>query len=76
MTRVLSGFVLLLLHLPVFAQSAPEPPVESNLMGTAIFGILFVVLCVGFIWMVWRNDKNQKKKEKEAEHRGAAGPTA
>jgi hypothetical protein len=76
MTRILSGIILLLLQFQAYAQSAPEPPAESNLMGTAIFGVLFVGLCVGFGWMVWKNDKNQKKKAKESEHHRTAGPAA
>ncbi|TMH49351.1 MAG: hypothetical protein E6H50_08865 [Betaproteobacteria bacterium] len=42
---------------------APEPAVEPNTLATAIFLVLFVGFCAGFVWMVWRN--KDKKKEKE-----------
>jgi len=44
---------------------APRLPsrVEPNTLATAIFLVLFVGFCAGFVWMVWRN--KDKKKEKE-----------
>ncbi len=65
MTRIPSALLLALAHFSAYADVAPEPPVETNYLGTLIFGILFVGLCVGFVWMVWRNEKNQKGKAKE-----------
>ncbi len=52
----------LFMSLPVAqAQTAP-PPLEETAgpMGAVIFGILFVLFCVGFAWMVWRGDKTKK----------------
>ncbi len=59
MERFLPGFIAFSLLLPAHAQ-APEPPVESNTLGTIIFLVLFVGFCVGFVWMVWRKDKEKK----------------
>ncbi len=59
MKRFLPGFIAFSLLLPAHAQ-APEPPVESNALGTIIFLVLFVGFCVGFVWMVWRKDKEKK----------------
>ncbi len=61
MKRLLPGFIALSLLLPAHAQT-PEPPVESNTVGTIIFLVLFVGFCAGFVWMVWRN-KDKGKKE-------------
>lgn len=44
-------------------QAADTPPAESSgSMGTIIFGILFLGFCIGFVWLVWRNEKKQKKE--------------
>ena len=61
MKRFLPGFIAFSLLLPAHAQT-PEPPVESNTVGTIIFLVLFVGFCAGFVWMVWRN-KDKGKKE-------------
>jgi len=76
MIRILSALALALVHFSAYADVAPEPPIETNYVGTAIFGVLFVGLCVAFVWMVWRNDKIQKRKAKEEGHGRAAGPTS
>ena len=54
---------LLALPLSVLAQNGavPEPPVESNPVGTLVFVVLFVGFCVVFGWMVWRNKGKEKK---------------
>lgn len=66
MARILSA---LLLFLPLYSTyavtSAENPPAESSgLMGTIIFGIIFFGFCIGFVWMVWRNEKKQKQEPK------------
>jgi len=63
MARLLSAFSLLLVYCSAFAEIAPEPPVQSNTVGFILFGILFLAMCVGFIWLVVWNDKKQKAKE-------------
>ncbi len=65
MSRIPLALLLALAHFSAYADVAPGPPVETNYLGTLSFGILFLGLCVGFVWMVWRNEKNQKGKAKE-----------
>jgi hypothetical protein len=61
MKRFLPGLTAFLLA-SANAQT-PEPPVESNPMGTIIFAVLFVGFCVVFVWMVWRNKDKGKKQD-------------
>jgi hypothetical protein len=63
MARLLSAFSLLLVYGSAFAEIAPEPQAQSNTVGFILFGILFLAMCVGFIWLVIWNDKKQKTKE-------------
>jgi hypothetical protein len=75
-TKLLATLLLALLHGAANAQdAAANAPVEaSNLLGTAIFGFIFVGMCVGFVWLVWWNDKKQKQKQlKEQEKTGHSG---
>jgi hypothetical protein len=76
MTRILSGFSLFLICSLACAQNAAtEPAVESNMMGFIGFGVLFLVMCVGFVWLVIWNDKKQKAREL-LEQDAAQGKTA
>ena len=61
MKKFLPGVIAFSLLLPAHAQT-PEPPVESNTLGTIVFVLLFVGFCAGFIWMVWWN-KDKENKE-------------
>jgi hypothetical protein len=65
MTRFLSALSALSLYL-VFsiahAEVPAEAPAQSNMVGFIGFGVFFVALCVGFIWLVVWNDKKQKAK--------------
>ena len=74
MTRILSGLSLLLFYCSAYAQSAaandPEP---ASLTGVIIFVVLFVVCCVGFIWMVYAAEK--KKKQGNMKEPNASGKT-
>jgi hypothetical protein len=63
MARLLSALSLLLIYGSAFAEIAPEPPPQANTLGFILFGVLFVVMCVGFVWLVIWNDKKQKAKE-------------
>ena len=63
MARLLSAFSLLLVYCSAFAEIAPEPAAQSNTLGFILFGVLFLAMCVGFIWLVIWNDKKQKTKE-------------
>jgi hypothetical protein len=60
MKRILYG-IALLPYLSAHAQ-APEPAVEPNTLATAVFLVLFVGFCAGFVWMVWRK-RDKKPKE-------------
>ena len=61
MKRFLAGSIATFLFASAHAQ-APEPAAEPNMLGTAIFLVLFVGFCAGFVWMVWRK-KEDKPKE-------------
>jgi hypothetical protein len=61
MKKLLAGSIALCLLASAHAQT-PEPPIESNPMGTIIFGVLFVGFCVVFAWMVWRNKGKKEDK--------------
>ncbi len=65
MIRWLSAVSLLLAGLPAFAEIAGEAPTSEQFgtLGFVLFGILFVAMCVGFVWLVIWNDKRQKAKE-------------
>ena len=63
MARVLSGFLLLLLLCSAYAEDAAVE--SSGLASTIIFLILFVGSCVGFIWLVWRNEQKAKQKREQ-----------
>jgi hypothetical protein len=61
-TKLLVTLVLAFLHAVANAQdvAADAPVAEGDVLGTVIFGIVFIAMCVGFVWLVWRNDKRQK----------------
>jgi flagellar basal body-associated protein FliL len=61
MPRILAALPLVLLSLAAYAVEA-EPPVESNMVGTIIFIVLFVGGCAAFAWMIWKNEKKSKQK--------------
>ena len=75
MARVLAAVVLLLWFGAAYAENAAEE--GSGPIGTIIFLILFFGSCVGFAWLVWRNEKKAKQKREhpagrdagEAEHK-------
>ncbi len=64
MTRAISGFCTFLVFCSAYAvdiKDAP-PPESTNVMGIAIFFILFVGMCVGFIGYMWWRHKNHKEE--------------
>src|SRR2546427_8740549 len=69
MKRFLAGSIASFLFATARAQ-APEPAVEPNTLATAIFLVLFVGFCGGFVWMVW-GDKDKKKGKGKT---GRGGP--
>lgn len=68
--RLVSAVSLFLLpFLDAVAQSreAPaDPPVQVNELAITIFVLLFVGICVGMGWMIWRNHKLEQRKQAEA----------
>jgi preprotein translocase subunit SecG len=46
-------------------SSSAEGPIESNTIGTIIFAVLFFGFCIGFIWLTWRSQKNDKKQQEQ-----------
>ena len=62
MSRILAALPLVLVSLAAYADVAPEPPAEENMVGTIIFLVLFVGGCAAFAWMIWRNEKKPKQK--------------
>ena len=74
MTRILSGLSLLLFYCSAYAEIAaanePEPASPTVVIG---FVVLFVVCCVGFIWMIYSAER--KKKEGNTKTPDASGKT-
>ena len=65
MKRALLCFASAFLPLLAYADVAPEAPVQSNPLGTIIFGVIFFGVCAVFGWMVWRNKGRDQKEEKK-----------
>ena len=61
MSRILAALPLVLISLAAYAVEA-EPPVESSMVGTIVFILLFVGGCAAFGWMIWKNEKKSKQK--------------
>ena len=60
MTRMLAALPLLLISLAAYADVAPEPPAESNVLGTIIFLVLFFGACIAVAYLIWKNEKKPK----------------
>ena len=69
MARFLAHLLPLLVLGSAYAMDVKDaPPPESvNWIGIVVFLGLFLGMCVGFIWLVWRNDKKTKQGEKKLE---------
>lgn len=64
MTRFLFVLSFLFMHVSAYADVAAEAPQESSgVTGFIVFGVIFIVVCIGFVWMVIRNDKKEKGKQ-------------
>jgi hypothetical protein len=65
MTKLLPGVFAFLLSALAFADAPPEPPVQENDLGMAIFALLLVGSCLVVAWMVWRNHKKEQQQKQE-----------
>jgi len=70
MARLVSAVLLFLLPvlgaLAQIREAPPEPPVQVNEFAIVLFVLLFVGVCVGMGWMIWRNHKLDQRKQAEA----------
>ena len=60
MIRTLAALPLFLISLAAYADVAPKQPVESNMIGTVIFLVLFVGACIAVAYLIWKNEKKPK----------------
>ncbi len=69
MARFLAPLLPLLMLTSAYAIDVQDPPIPEsiNWVGIIIFLVLFIGGSVGFIWMVYRNDKKTKQDEKKLE---------
>ena len=67
MTRFIAGLYPLLVVFSAYAADVKDAPIpeKTNVVGIAIFFILFIGMCVGFfVWMWWENKQDKEGKEK------------
>lgn len=81
MTKFLSGIFSFFVSCLAYAQTREAPPdaplPETNVIGIILFLLLFVGLCVGYGWYVWRGERKRRREEElEEKHGGAPGPEA
>ena len=65
MTKLLPGISAFFLTTLAHAEAPPEPPVQENDLGMAIFALLLVGSCLVVAWMVWRNHKKEQQQKQE-----------
>ena len=74
MTRFLSGLSLFLFCCSAYAQTGvPNDPEPASPTVVIIFVVLFVVCCVGFVWMIYSAER--KKKQGNTKTPDASGKT-
>jgi heme/copper-type cytochrome/quinol oxidase subunit 2 len=61
MKRSLAPLLACFLSFAALAETPAEPPIESNLVGTIIFLVIFVGVCVVFMWMIWRKKGDKQE---------------
>ena len=69
MARFLAHLLPMLMLTSAYAadiQDAPMPE-SINWVGIIVFLVIFVGGSVGFIWMIYRNDKKTKQQQKRLE---------
>jgi hypothetical protein len=64
MTRLVAGLCCLLALCPAFAEDVKDapPPATTDVMGIAIFFLIFVGLSVGFFVYMWWRHKHGKEE--------------
>lgn len=66
------GFLQLLCVGAVHAQEA-EPPVETSLLTVVVFGVLFLLFCIGVVWFIYSNEKRSRAEKGQSERREDPG---
>ena len=68
MARISAAALSFLYLFSTFALPAdePEPPLQDNMTGVVIFGVIVVACLVWFGWYMWKNEK-APPSEKEGE---------
>ena len=63
MTRLISGLCTFFVLCNAYAADVKDAPIPAttNVWGIAVFFILFVGMCVGFIGYLWWRHKNDLK---------------
>jgi Mg2+ and Co2+ transporter CorA len=64
MTRAISGLYTFLVLCSAYAADVKDEPIPetTNVLGIAIFFIVFFGLCIGFfVWMWWKNKHNKEE---------------
>ncbi len=64
MTRLLSGLFPLLVCFSAFAEDVKDAPIPTtmNVVGIAIFLVLFFGSCIGFFGYMWWTHKQDQKE--------------
>ena len=64
MTRLVTGLCCLLALCPAFAEDVKDapPPATTDVMGIAIFFLLFFGMCAGFFIYMWWRHKHGKEE--------------
>jgi hypothetical protein len=64
MTRFIAGIYSLLVFCSAYADEVKDAPIpdHANVLGIAIFFILFIGLCAGFFGYMWWRHKHGKEE--------------
>ena len=75
MNRLLYGIFLALMSVLAYGANK-QPPADPatvsdtvNAIGLIIFGVVDLVIFVGFMFFVWLNEKKRKKAKREKEQK-------
>ena len=64
MTRLIAMLSPFLIIAAAYAEDVKDapPPAQTDVVGIAVFFILFIALCVGFFGYMWWKHKNGKEE--------------